>query len=163
MPPAVAIGESVPVARWSGPRFGAVLHLQWIWSDDHDDDYLATEVEVFRRDEDGSWEVASGSGGSDWPPEFPLMRPEVPPDYATIGASFRTGENGWACCAFDGTVGVDAVAIEVEAPDGIARHAIDSPLGIALAAVDGDRPATIRVLGRHGQVLATEHFDGGWS
>jgi len=67
LPATVEIGESVPVARWAGPRFGAVLHLQWSWSDDHDDDYLATEVELFRRDDGGCWEVANGSGGSDWP------------------------------------------------------------------------------------------------
>jgi hypothetical protein len=61
-----------------------MLHLQWNWSDDHDSDYLATEIELFRRQNDGTWEVANGSGGSDWPSDTPLRRPVVPADYAVF-------------------------------------------------------------------------------
>jgi hypothetical protein len=72
LPPAVAVGESVPIARWAGRHFGAVVHVQWSWSDDHDDDYMATEIEVFRRSGDG-WEASSGGGGGGWfDPPFDL-------------------------------------------------------------------------------------------
>lgn len=161
LPAAVAIGESVPVARWAGPRFGAVLHLQWSWRDDHDDDaYLMTEIEVFRRDADGRWEAAMNTGGSNWPEEGPLTRPDVPPDYAELGGQFYSGQRDWSFRAFDGIVGVNAALVEVTDDDGVTSRPIDSPLGIALAAVDGSRPASIRVRDREGQVLAAREFGG---
>src|SRR4051812_19652836 len=42
-------GQSVPVARWAGPRFGAVLHVQWSWTNEHENDVLVSEVQVFDR------------------------------------------------------------------------------------------------------------------
>ena len=153
LPAAVERGESVPVARWSGPRFGAVLHLQWIWGDDADDDYLATEIELFRRT-GRLWEPASGSGGSDWPLEFPLARVELPPGEAHLGGELTVGGDGWSVVAYDGVAGTDAAVVEVVDSDGITRRSIDSPLGIVLAAMDATQPATARVLTADGTVLA---------
>lgn len=161
LPAAVPVGESVPVARWAGPRFGAVLHLQWSWRDDHDDDaYLMTEIQVFRRDADGRWEAAMNTGGSDWAAEWPLTRPDVPPDYAELGGQFYSGERDWSFSAFDGQAGVNAALVEVADADGVTSRPIDSPLGIVLAAVDGSQPARIRVLDADGRVLATRNFAG---
>jgi hypothetical protein len=160
MPAAVAVGESVPVARWAGPRLGAVLHLQWSWSHDHENDYLATQIEVFRRTADASWDVANIIGGSDWPPDWPLRRRNVTPDYAYFSGQLCFREGSWCSCVFDGTVGVNAVYLEVLDVDGTTRFPIDSPLRVVLAAVDGNKPARIRVLTSDGQVLATRDFDG---
>ena len=160
LPAAVAIGESVPVARWAGPHFGAVLHLQWSWRDDHDDDaYLMTEIQVFRRGADGRWEAAMNTGGSDWK-EGPLIRPDVPPDYAELGGQFYSGQRDWSFSAFDGIVGANAAVVEVSDADGVTSRPIDSPLGIALVAVDGSRPASIRVLDHESRVLAAREFGG---
>jgi hypothetical protein len=145
LPERVELGQSVPVARWAGRRFGAVLHLQWNWSEDHEDDYLATEVELFRRI-DGGWAAASGGGGSDWPFEPPLTRPVIPLPQLSSGGETAPEDWGWSVIAFDGLSGTDAVAVEVSDQDGITREAIYSPLGIVLAAFDATKPATVRVI-----------------
>ncbi len=69
--------EAVPVPRWAGPSFGAVLHVDRSGSDDDDDDGLRSEVELFRRTPAG-WEPSSGSGGGGWF-DPPFRRPDVPP------------------------------------------------------------------------------------
>ena len=61
-------GEVVPIARWVGPEFGAVLRTEWSWSDDPEpwrSDELWSVVQVFRRTATG-WEGSSGDGGSGW-------------------------------------------------------------------------------------------------
>jgi hypothetical protein len=61
----LAAGESVPIAYWSGPEFGAVVHLV---DCDHDpycgsDEHYVTDVRCFRRTS-GRWEEARGSTGT---------------------------------------------------------------------------------------------------
>jgi hypothetical protein len=154
LPERVELGQSVPVARWAGRRFGAVLHLQWNWSDDHEDDYLATEVELFCLTESG-WEAASGGGGSNWPFEPPLTRPVVPAASAEFWGETGSGELGWSVVAFDGLSGTDATAVEVTDSDGVTRQSVDSPLGVVLAAFDATKPATVRVIAYDGRTLAS--------
>lgn len=158
LPQEVQIGESVPVARWAGPRFAAVCHLQWMWSDGHEEDYLATETELFRHTASG-WEVANGSGGSDWPLDPPLRRPATPPGYAQLGGQTCAGEEGWYCCALVGLAGPEAAVVQVTDDDGDTRREVDSPLGILIAAVDASRPASVTVLDGMGNVLLTKHFE----
>src|SRR5438874_144532 len=63
LPADVVRGESVPVARWVGPRYGAVMHVQWQWrldaDDAEEDDYIANEIELFMR-RNGIWESSDG-------------------------------------------------------------------------------------------------------
>jgi hypothetical protein len=158
LPVDVRRGQSVPVARWPGPRFGAVLHLQWMWGNDDDgDDYLATEIELFRR-VDGGWEPANGSGGSEWPFGSLLVRPALPPGTAQFWGEVSSGEHDWAVAAIDGLAAGDAAAVEVIDLDGLTRHPIDSPLGVVLAAVDATRPATVQVLDGEHRILATRDY-----
>ena len=68
LPEGVANGESVPVARWVGPEFAAVLHVYFRPGDEGDPDdaaSLETETEVSRRT-GVRWEDSRGSGGSNW-------------------------------------------------------------------------------------------------
>jgi hypothetical protein len=157
LPTHVKPGESVPVARWAGPRYGAVLHIQWTWSDDHEDDSLSTETQVFLRRGD-SWEVANGQGGAGWF-DPPFVRPaHFGRGEVAIGNRFFAGESDWSCCAVDGLVGADAVAIEVADADGVTRRAVESPFGAVIACSDGDHEATFRVLDAQEHVLGSGRF-----
>jgi hypothetical protein len=160
LPGTLGANDSVPVARWVGPRWGGVFHVNW-WRSDQpgEPDEPDCDIEVFRRGE-SDWEPASGSGGSNWYSP-PLSRPQVPPRYAAFGGTtYNGGEGGWWCCALDGLVGVEADTVEVEDADGLTKNRLESQLGVVLVAVDGTRPATIRVRDSAGEVLTTEHFDG---
>jgi hypothetical protein len=56
LPPLPAVlgdDDAVPIARWAGPRFGAVLHVTRHWEDEDTPDGVDSEVEVFRRTADG--------------------------------------------------------------------------------------------------------------
>jgi hypothetical protein len=162
LPATVEVGESVPVARWAGPRFGAVLHVDWSWSEDHEDDSLSSEIEVFRRGADG-WESSSGSGGGGWF-DPPLCRPDVPPRYAALGHWHASGGDGWGCCAAYGLAGVEAVTVEVIDMDGVTRHPIESPLGVFVVCADRFVEATVRVLDAAESPLSEQGFspESGW-
>jgi hypothetical protein len=93
LPDRVEVGESVPVARWVGARFAAVLHVQWRWGDSEEDDVLISETEVFARRE-GGWEISSGSGGTNWF-DPPFVRPQlIGPRDAYAGGEHCSGGAG---------------------------------------------------------------------
>jgi hypothetical protein len=54
-----------------------VLHVEWSWSDEHDDDELIDNVEMFYRTDSG-WEHLGGIGGGGWF-DPPLVRPKIDP------------------------------------------------------------------------------------
>jgi len=155
LPAAVAMGESVPVARWAGPRAGAVLHLQWGWSDDHTNDELCEQVEVFDRVA-GGWDVYNSNAGSNWTPDPPLQRPQLAPRHVIIGGGFVATEPHRSCVAVSGLAGIAAHTVEVIDTDGVTRRGIESPLGVFIVAFPGHTTARVRVLDAHNVVLA-EH------
>jgi hypothetical protein len=159
LPETLGLNDSVPVARWVGPRFAAVFHVRWLsWEELDGPAEPDSQVEFLRRRDDG-WQVAYGSGGSNWfDPQ--LRRPELPAsDAQWSGMTCVTGDEGWYCCALEGLVGRAATTIEVEDRDGLTVHPIESPLGVALAAFDGKRRATIRIRSSDGDIMLTEAFD----
>jgi hypothetical protein len=159
MPETVRIGESVPVARWAGPRFGAVLHVQWNSDpDDVDEDNFISDVQVFDRIETG-WRVYGAQGGTDWF-DPPLERPSVDPQFAAIGGTFVAGEDGRACLAVEGLAGVTATEVEVVDRDGVLRRPIDSPLGVFIVALDAHADAVVSVIDTAGVVLASQSISG---
>lgn len=159
-PSTVVRGQSVPVARWAGPRFGAVLHVQWIWSLDQeeaDDDYLATVVQVLRRRGD-DWEVAGGEGGGSW--EAPnLWTSPLAPTVVHFEGLSCSGERDWWCCATYGLAGAGAHFVEVEDDEGVTRLPAELRLSTFIAAFDGTTGATVRVLDSSEGVLAERAFD----
>jgi hypothetical protein len=160
LPDGVDPGESVPVAQWVGPRFAAVLHIQWMWSEDHNDDSLSTETQVFVR-RGQHWEIADGQGGSSWF-DPPFERPSrVGPRTVAIGHEFCATEPSRSCCAVDGFVGSDAAHIEVEDADGMTRRPVESPFGAVIVCSDGAGDATFRVLDGDGRVLGSGQFGTG--
>jgi hypothetical protein len=158
LPAALDVGESVPVARWVGERFAAVLHVQWMWGD-CGDDHLINEVETFARRDD-VWIAANGSGGTGWF-DPPFRRPEsIGPDDVEVTGEQLSGGDGWYCCAVDGIAGTDARFIEVDDADGTTRQPIESPFGAFIACSDGTREAIVRVLDADDHVLLERVFGG---
>ena len=153
-PPTVRFGESVPIVRWSGPRFGAVLHVER--DDEEGEDYLSTETQVYRRTRRG-WEASNGSGGSNWPGPN-LGPPELPPRHVHFGHLHCSGDSG-CCAAADGIAGWQAAVVELEDEDGITRRPIESPLRAFIVAFDAQRLATVRVLDEFEAVIAEHRFD----
>lgn len=160
LPDRVEVGDSVPVARWAGPRFGAVLHVvQFSWGAQAADDELISEIEVFARVGD-SWQPSTGSGGTSWF-DPPFTRPaSLGARDAYAGGETCSGGGGWCCSAIDGLAGSDATFVEVDDSDGTTRRAIESPFGAFVACSDANQRATVRVLDADANVLVENEFGG---
>jgi len=157
-PDALDDGEALPIARWVGPRFGAVLHISRYLDDEDSERRIDTEVEVFCRSGE-SWEQSYGSGGSSWY-DPPLIRLPLQPRQAFTSHQHCSGNEDWYCCAIDGVAGVDAAWVEVLDADGTTRRPIESALGAFIACSDGKRDAVVRVLDASGVVLVEFSFAG---
>lgn len=156
LPTEVRPGDSVPVALWVGPRFAAVLHVQWLWSEHHDDDVLVNEMEVFLQS-DGQWRPSLGSGGSGWF-DPPLERPEMEPTSAEVIGQHCSGGGDWYCCAVAGVAGAAATTVEVEDGDGVTSRPLTSPIGAFVACSNGHKAAVVRVRDGNGATLVTGRF-----
>ncbi len=106
LPETVRVGDSVPIAYWAGPKYGAVVTVEWSWSDDHTDDYPAFEVETFRRTGDG-WEPSGMTSGADWFDPPLLVRPDAHARFVEVTGVSKHTSLGWSCGAVDGTAGAD--------------------------------------------------------
>ncbi len=163
LPPALERGMSVPVARWPGRRWGAVLHLQWNWSEEEPEDaYVATEIQTAWRTHNG-WQLADGSGGSNWldaeeDPAHTFLRPEAPDDYVGLGGIHTCGGAEFSSGAMEGIVGRAARHLIVDSGGNAEAHPIDSPLGIALGAFDANEPATLIVTDADGLELGRRAY-----
>jgi hypothetical protein len=154
-PEAVEVGESVPVARWDGRHVGAVLHVQWNWSDEHDDDELISEVQVFDRTPD-DWRVYGGQGGSNWPWVPSLRPPQIASTRAGIIGTFTTAEHGRTCTAVNGVAGSAASTIELVDEGGTLSRPIESTLGVFIVAFGGEADAVVRLRTAGGEVLVEQ-------
>jgi hypothetical protein len=152
LPATVMAGESVPVARWAGPCFGAVVYVAWSTGSGDEGDALVSEVRVFRRTKAG-WQPSSGGGGTDWF-DPPFVRPaEIESNRVAVGHLHASGSEGWRCCAVDGLVGAEAAYVEVADDDGVTVRPIESAFGAFVVCSDADRLAAVRVLDRHQRSL----------
>jgi hypothetical protein len=160
LPETVQKGESVPIARWVGPRFGAVLRVEWCWAAEPPPDWtdrLESVVEVFMRTPDG-WKPSSGWGGSGWY-EPPLQRLSIlDPQDAYIGNLHSSGDHDWNCAARFGVVGTDVVATELVSDEGKVRLPVESAIGAVIIAFDATRPATIRLIAADGSIVTTTNY-----
>lgn len=157
LPPRVDRGESVPVARWVGPTYAAVLHVRWTWGDPEEDDELLSEVQVFAR-ADGSWEQSLGSGGTGWL-DPPFQRPAaMAPRSAALVGGHCSGRDSWYCCSVFGIAGSEAAFVEVVDGDGMTRRSVESPFGAFVVGSDGWQRARVRVRDNNERVLLEENF-----
>jgi hypothetical protein len=154
LPIAVKKGESVPVARWVGTTVAAVLHVQWMWGHEPDDDFLVSEIVCFRR-EGGVWEQGDGSGGTGWYSAVLERSDSIGPrETRTFG---RHGEGG-LCLTSYGITGTAARFIEVKTNRRTERAPLESPIGAWIAAWDPAFATTVRILGDGGSVLHSASF-----
>ena len=160
LPIAVKKGESVPVARWVGTTVAAVLHVQWMWSYEPDDDFLASEIACFGR-EDGVWEQGDGCGGTGWySPVFERSDSIGPRETSTFGRHGEVGEEGM-CLTSYGITGTAARFVEVETNGRTERAPLESPIGAWIAAWDPAFATTVRILGDDGAVLHSAFYTPG--
>ena len=158
LPPVLGDDEVVPIARWAGARFGAVLHVSRYWDEEDGEDRLDSEIEVFRRTEAG-WESSNGGGGGGWF-DPPFERPGLEPREVIGGHEHGSGGPEWSCCSVDGLAGEDAAWVEVVDAAGVERQPIESPFGAFIACSDGQQPATVRILDAKETVLLSWTFGG---
>ncbi len=163
LPTSLADDEAVAIARWVGPRFGALLFVQWSGEELDPERYLSSEVYVFERVEHG-WESMNTGGGGGW---FnpPFVRPDVDPDYAALVHTHSSGETvqpeegvRWTYSSAYGYTGTAAKTVEVEDDDGIIEREIESPLGVFIVVADGTRRAVVRVRRANRSVLLEREF-----
>ena len=156
LPLELKIGETVPIARWSGQEYGAVLFVSWYLDDEEGESSVDADVQTYRRFR-GVWVPSEGSGGGSWFDE-PLKRPDVPDEYAAVGHyHFTHGATG-SCCAAYGVAGRGAAFVEVVTPAGSTVAPLDSPVGAFVVAADGERDAVVRVLTADYRVLTEQRF-----
>ena len=155
-------GESVPVARWTGPQLGAVLRVEWSWSVEPRDqpDDIVSVIQTFRRTDDG-WDGATSDGGGGWH-NPPLAPPPIGPREVQVWGTHTDVCGEWSCSAHWGRVGQEIAYAELVTGDDIVRRTIDSPIGAVIVAFDPSLPSTIRFLtdsGEVARVLATPAQD----
>ncbi len=99
LPLELKIDETVPIARWTGPEYGAVLFVSWYLDDEEGESTVDADVQTYRRC-GGAWVPSEGSGGGSWFDE-PLKRPDVPEEYAAVGHyHFAHGATGSCGAAY---------------------------------------------------------------
>jgi hypothetical protein len=158
LPDEVRKGESIPIARWAGPRYAAVLHIQWMWgNDDSSEDYLAGEIDCLVAVGDG-WESTDGGGGTGWP-WARLARPRdiAPRQVHRLGVHLASGVD-YRCSVAYGVAGVDAAYVELRTSRGTQRSGFDSRIGAWVAAWEAGLAAEVRVFDAQSQLLAIEPF-----
>ena len=158
LPPSLRPRWPVPVAIWSGERHGAVMVVEDCDHDPHcpsEPHYMAMTY-CYRRQGPEEWELPSGCGGTDWPggtsTNSLLEEREVLLEGGQSGSS-----TGWMCSKADGFVGSAARWIELEEGAVTTRRAV-SDSGAFVVVLDGDGPATVRILDRDESVIATHQF-----
>lgn len=159
LPVGIAKGESVPVARWAGPEFGAVLRVEWAWSPDQSisgPDELVSIVQVFRRTVQG-WEDTLADGGSGWL-DPPLQRPPIVPRGVHMGNLHSSGAADWRCVARYGVVGRDVASAELSCGDDVITREVESTIGAVIVASDGLRPSIVRLKSTDGTVVMAYEY-----
>ncbi len=163
LPADIGDDEAVPIARWLGPRFGAVLFVMWSGESDDLDRYLSSEIYVFRRSEHGWESVNTGGGGAWFDP--PFVRPGVNADSATL-VHFHAGSEPthsaegvrWTYSSAYGYAGTAARTVEVEDDDGLTPREIESPLGVFIVVAASTGRSVVRVRRGDGSLLLEQEL-----
>jgi hypothetical protein len=160
LPAALADGESVPVAWWTGPDSAAVLHLRrWPPADMRDlygpdDTFTDVDVDVFARESSG-WALAASGGSGGWS-EATLARVEVADDHASLSGAVGGAFGHRQHLALWGEVGAAAATLEVEQDGVTTSHPVVAPLGWVVVSAAVGSPFTARVRDGAGRVLTEE-------
>lgn len=158
-PPEVIIkGQCVPVARWAGPLFGAVLRVEWFWNPERpEDDRLDSIVQPFRRTAAG-WDQSGGDGGSGRF-EPPFQRPSIEPEAVSLWGTHVSGDQEWMCAAPYGVVGSGISTAELHSGDQVISRPIESKVGALVLAFDATLPADLKMISLDGAVIRSFKYD----
>lgn len=158
LPENVDEGDAVVIARWAGPRWGALLY---VINCGRDEELGGTRVDLdatsFRR-VPGGWEESNGSGGGEWwTTDAPLLRRRKLDARSWGVFHFHSGpDDGWHAAWAYGVAGADAVWVEVTDIDGTVPLPLEAPLGYFIIAWNGDGPAAVEVLDQAGSSLVRQ-------
>ena len=169
LPSRLRQGDPLPIARWTGPEFGAVLLI----TDCEHDPYCPPEEPYIVMGRDCRRTVTGGEGarvssGTDWEggvlPLLDVLSGQSQLDsevaYST-GPAARPHTEGpaWQSHRIVGEVGPDAVWVEVEQVGLTVRHPVEAPAGLIVVAIDATAPADVRVLDERGDPLTDLHVE----
>ena len=160
--PSIAVGESVPVAYWIGPRTAAVLHIRHVEDEDEPEPENWNEVDVHlfvRIDEE--WEDVGGGGAGGWSGDT-LVPEAVPADVVRLDGMQGADLGGAGVKALWGELGTAAAVAEVVQFGEVARRPVEAPAGLYVVSAALEAPFTVRVLDAHGVVLAEIAEQAGW-
>lgn len=155
LPEDIGDGEAEVIARWAGPRWGALLY---VINNGYDEEFGEVTVDLdatsFRRATGGWEESTSGGGGNWWTTERPLLRRhEVPPRVWGLAHYHFGPDDGWHAPWAFGLAGTEAAWVEVTDIDGTVRRPLEAPLGYFVIASNGDGPAAVEMFDQAGSSL----------
>lgn len=155
LPDDVEEGEGVVIARWAGPRWGALLY---VINNGLDEELGEVAVDLdatsFRRVSGGWQESSSSGGGGWWTTEKPLLRrPEIAPRTWALHHFHSGPDDGWHAPWAYGVASAEVAWVEVTDIDGAVRRSLEAPLGYFVVAWNGEGPATVELLDAGGSSL----------
>ena len=155
LPKRIRRGESVPIARWVGTTYAAVLFASWMYESNNataEDDYQSMDVIYFASSTEGWHEILSRTGGSLWPSS--LSEPKAGSNIKVeIGELSTVREGQWHCGSISGIArgGPRWVRLSQEGED-ITRE-VESEPGFFIVCVNPNAPGRVEVIDRNGHVL----------
>ena len=151
----------MPVARWAGLEFAAVLRIEWAWAswvtEDPSDDELVSVIQILRRTVAG-WEESSDDGGGGWF-DPPLRRPKGNNREVRIGGLHLSGWQDVMGGALWGNVGSDVTTLDLITENGIESRQVESAIGAFVVAFDASASAVFRMSTSDGTIVKTTTFN----
>ena len=159
--PSIAVGESVPVACWIGPRTAAVLHIRRVEDDGPDpEDWNEVDVDLFLK-VDGTWQTYGSGGAGGWSGNT-LVPEAVAADVVRLNGMQAGAAGGTGVKALWGEVGAAAAVAEVEQFGEVTRRPVEATAGLYVVSAALEAQFTVRVLDARGVVLAEIAEQAGW-
>ena len=161
MPERLERGQTIPLARWHGERFGAVLFVRR-WKNDQID----TDTAISQRLPDGTWEEPYAYSGGPW-----FHEPLAPlPRGTAAGAIAWSGLHGNDEALVSIGKATDQVAgVQVSQCGRSWVVPVESPSGAVLVGVEGDEaPTWVAIdqkgshIGEGGSLPSATSFDTEW-
>ena len=156
-------GEAVPLARWIGPAYSAILFVDWMFESQETmspSDYLSMEVVYLARSDDGWREMSPRTGGSLWS-SISLSPSGDREDGVQFGRMAAVKEGSWQCGSVVGVAGRDSRSIRLTQGGESMTCELESPLGVFVVCVDLVTPACIEVHDTQGDLVGRAEFPPG--
>lgn len=160
LPARVTPGEPLPIAVWTGPRYGAVTVIEDCEHHPYcqDEEHCTAMTYAYHRGSDG-WELPQGAGGVDWP-DGPCTNASLDDREVRLEGGRSAPSRGWDCCQVEGFAGAAARWVELRESGSTTKRPL-SPSGAFVVVLNGGGgPATVTVLDEDEAALGTYEFRG---